>query len=85
VRIEWEFAALPESDACRPYSVLATVYSGKPASPTYRNSTETVRVQGLRGHATVSLRYLGGPPHTALVTSVAITNRQSSRVEVPVR
>jgi hypothetical protein len=85
VRIEWEFAPLPESDACRPHSVLATVYSGKPASTTYRNSTETVRVQGRRGHALVSLRYLGGPPHTALVTSVAITNRESSRIELPVR
>jgi hypothetical protein len=85
VKIEWEFAALPESDACRPYAVLATVYTGEPASPTYRNSTETVRVQGRHGRALVSLRYLDGPPYTALVTSAAITNARSSPIEVPVR
>lgn len=86
VELRWHFDhELPRSDACRPQSVLATVYTGKHASSSYRNYTTTVRVHGRDGRALLSVRYIGRPPYHALLSSAALTGRQSRHVEGPVR
>ena len=71
VEVNFEYAHLPTSSACRPRTLTVVVYSGELASTTFNNAgaVGTYELRGPRGRTTVDLPWGGRAPFHVQVTS----------------
>jgi hypothetical protein len=85
VEVVFNFVRMPQSPACRPWELLATVYSGRKASPTFKNFPQQYWVQERRGRVVLDLPWRGRAPYHVLVTAATITGRRGHTVEQALR
>jgi hypothetical protein len=85
VEVVFNFVRMPESPACRPWELLATVYSGSHASPTYKNFSQQFWVRDRRGRVVLDLPWTGRAPYHVLVEAATLTGRRGPSVEQALR
>jgi hypothetical protein len=85
VEILIRYQSLPASDPCRPATVTAVVFSGKPASGSFNNNgaVGTYAVEAPVGRALVDLPWGGRAPYGLLVSSTNVLGMRSMMVKVP--
>jgi hypothetical protein len=85
VEVVFGFRTLPRSPACRPWLLDVVTYSGRKASPTFKNWVEHYRIRSLRGRVVLDLPWGGRPPYRLIVSTDTITGLPSRGVDLALR
>jgi hypothetical protein len=85
VAVQFKFARMPSSPACRPFELAIVVSSGAKASSSFKNAVGRYWLQGPRGRAVVDLPWSGAPPYRVIVSTATINGRRGPEVERPLR
>jgi hypothetical protein len=79
--VQFEFARLPQSPACRPHFLTFRVTTGKVNTASFGLSDEIFRVVRARGSASVPLPRPGRAPYSASLQAVTFDSKPSRLVE----
>ena len=82
VEVVFDFARLP--DTCL-LELTVVVYSGKKASPTYKNFVQRYWLHTAHGRVTLDLPWYGRPPYHVIAGAATLAGRRGPQVERALR
>jgi hypothetical protein len=83
VEVAFDFADMPVS--CLPWDLAVVVYSGKKATPTFKNIVQHYWLRGPRGRVVLDLPWFGRPPYHVIAGAASLAGRRGPQVEQSLR